>query len=96
MATKRKDVPADVDRQKTPRNAFPRSTKVKRGPDDTHEFAIRSKIAHLVDRQRGSRISAVSVVLHNGGVPDKEGNVRARVNTGKGYTYFTVPERLLR
>ncbi len=77
---------------------FRRSTRVKRATDETHEFGIRSKIAHLVERQRvgGSKISALSVVLQNGGMPDSDGNVRARVNTGKGYTYFTVPQRLLR
>lgn len=99
-----KNIPSDVAPTKRPKSPkskkiaetvgrpFAKSKLMKKQPAETKEFRARAKIAKLMERQPNitSKVSAMSVVLENNGIPDEFGKVRAKVNSGRGITYVTI------
>lgn len=78
---------------------FATSKKVKKPPSaaEAKEFGLRQRIAKMAEKMPNvtGSISAMSVRIENGGQPDEEGRVRARINIGRGFVYVTVPKSLL-
>lgn len=80
------------------RGEFTKSKKVKApSAQEAKEFDIRTRIARYAEKMPNitGKLSTMSVMLIDGGKPDEEGIVRAKINIGRGYMYVTIPARLL-